>query len=67
MPILDNLIGHKNRCDPKKPISVEEAVQIAKDVFIIATERDIYTGDCVEIKVIKKDGTTTELFSLKRD
>lgn len=67
MPILDNLIGHKNRCDPKKPISVEEAVQIAKDVFVIATERDIYTGDCVEIKVIKKEGTTTELFSLKRD
>ena len=67
MPILDNLIGHKNRCDPKKPISADEAVQIAKDVFIIATERDIYTGDCVEIKLIKKEGTTTELFSLKRD
>ena len=52
---------------PQKTISAEEAVQIAKDVFIIATERDIYTGDCVEIKLIKKEGTTTELFSLKRD
>lgn len=67
MPILDNLIGHKNRCDPKKPLSEAEAVAIAKDIFIIATERDIYTGDCVEIKIIKKEGTTTELFSLKRD
>ena len=49
------------------PLTAEEAVAIVKDVFIIATERDIYTGDCVEIKLIKKDGVTTELFSLKKD
>lgn len=67
MPILDNLVGHKNRYDPNTPLTVEEAVSIVKDVFVIATERDIHTGDCVEIKVIKKDGVTTELFSLKKD
>jgi|Dee2metaT_26_FD_contig_31_67115_length_766_multi_3_in_0_out_0_1 20S proteasome subunit beta 6 len=67
IPILDNLFGHKNRNDEKKPISSEEAVAMIKDVFIIAAERDIYTGDNVEIKVLKKTGITTELFPLKRD
>jgi len=67
VPILDNLIGHKNRNDPKARLSAEEAVAIMKEVFIIATERDIYTGDAVEIKLIKKDGITTEIFKLKSD
>jgi 20S proteasome alpha/beta subunit len=44
IPILDNLVGHKNRNDPKKPLSLQDAVSIVKDVFVIATERDIYTG-----------------------
>ena len=67
MPILDNLIGHKNRCDPKKPISAEEAVAIVKDIFVIAAERDIHTGDAVEIKLIRKDSITVEIFPLKTD
>ena len=60
-------VGHKNRYDEKKPLSLEEAVAIVKDVFIIATERDIYTGDSVEIKVIQRGGITTEVFQLKKD
>ena len=60
-------VGHKNRLDEKKPLSVEEVVSIIKDVFIIVAERDIYTGDSVEIKIIKKDSITTEIFSLKKD
>lgn len=67
VPILDNLIGHKNRLDEKKPLSVEEVVAIIKDVFIVVSERDIYTGDSVEIRIIKKDGITTEVFPLKTD
>jgi len=66
-PILDNLIGHKHRQDDNKPLTIAEAVSIIKDVFVIATERDIYTGDNVEIKIITKDGTTTENFELKHD
>jgi 20S proteasome subunit beta 6 len=42
-------------------------VAIVKDIFVIATERDIYTGDSVEIKVIKKGSVTTEVFALKAD
>lgn len=67
MPILDNLIGHKNRNDEKRRISAEEAVSICKDVFISAAERDIYTGDSVEIKLIRKEGITVETFKLKND
>jgi 20S proteasome subunit beta 6 len=53
--------------DPQKRLSVEEAVSIVKDVYVIATERDIYTGDSVEIKIITKDGIKTETFALKTD
>lgn len=67
MPVLDNLIGHKNRNDPKKPLTEAEAVSIVKEVFVIAAERDIHTGDSVEIKVIRKEGITTETFQLKKD
>lgn len=67
MPILDNLIGHKNRMDEKKPLSREEVVNIVKNIFVDVTERDIYTGDSVEIKVITKDGITQEIFPLKTD
>lgn len=53
--------------DEKKSLSLEDAISIVKDVFIVATERDIYTGDSVEIKIITKDGIRTEIFALKTD
>ena len=65
--IFDVQIGHKNRLDEKKKLTAEEVVAIVKDVFIITTERDIYTGDNLEIKVITKSGITTEIFPLKKD
>jgi 20S proteasome subunit beta 6 len=53
--------------DPHKKLSAEEAVSIVKDVFVIAAERDIYTGDSVEIKLVTKDGIKNETFALKTD
>uniref|UniRef100_A0A7S3BZQ5 Proteasome subunit beta n=1 Tax=Prasinoderma singulare TaxID=676789 RepID=A0A7S3BZQ5_9VIRI len=44
-----------------------DAVDLVKDAFASAAERDIYTGDQVEIVVINKDGTRRELMELKRD
>ena len=67
MPILDNLVGHKNRLDEKRPLTLEETVAIMKEVFVVVAERDIYTGDSVEIKVITKDGINVEVFPLKTD
>ncbi len=67
MPILDNVVAHHHRQDPKVPLTVEEAISIVKEVFIVATERDIHTGDNVEIKVITKAGIQTINFPLKTD
>jgi 20S proteasome subunit beta 6 len=49
------------------PKSLETALKIVKDAFISAGERDIYTGDWVDIAIITKDGIKTERFTLKKD
>jgi len=67
IPLVDNVIAHKNRMDENIPIKAEEAVEIVKDAFVSAGERDIYTGDAVEIMVITKDGITKHTFNLKGD
>ena len=51
----------------KLPLTVEKAVNLVKDVFISAAERDIYTGDAIELHVISKDGVKTDRFPLRRD
>ena len=73
-PFLDNRIGRKgqNLVDTAKPgerdeLTLEKAVCFVKDAFIAASERDIYTGDCVEIHVITREGIQTEKFALRRD
>merc|ERR1740130_1217212 len=67
IPLLDNVIAHRNRLDEKRELPKEEVVEIIKDAFISCGERDIYTGDQVEISVITKDGIETSFFALKRD
>jgi 20S proteasome subunit beta 6 len=67
IPLLDNIIAHRNRLDPKRDLPKEEVVEIVKDAFISCGERDIYTGDEVEISVVTKDGIETTRFALKAD
>ena len=67
IPLLDNLVEFKTRQDEKPKRSAAETVELAKEAFVNAGERDIYTGDTVEISVISKEGTSTEVFALKKD
>lgn len=67
IPLLDNVIGHKNRNDPRRELSATEVVEIVKDAFVTAGERDIYTGDALDIMVITKDGIQKSSFQLKAD
>ena len=72
-PILDNQIERKHQYDadgnPKGrwQLSEAEAVELVKDCFTSAGERDIYTGDHVDICVINKTGMHWERFNLKQD
>jgi len=67
IPLLDNVIGHKGRWDPKRDLGAEEVVEIVKDAFVTAGERDIYTGDTLEIMIIRSSGIETVKFALKAD
>jgi 20S proteasome subunit beta 6 len=67
IPLLDNVIGHKNRLDENRELGAEEVVEIIKDGFVTAGERDIYTGDAVEIMIITAAGIQTITYNLKAD
>jgi 20S proteasome subunit beta 6 len=48
-------------------LPLERAIDLVKDAFVSAGERDIYTGDDVEIFVITPAGIAVETLALKRD
>ena len=61
-------MGYKNQQNVvKKPLTLQSAIAIVKDVFISAAERDIHTGDGLAISIITKDGVKKEMFPLRRD
>lgn len=68
-PLLDNQIGLNNLPNATpEPLEKEKAIKILKDVFISATERDIYTGDSIFNNVITaEDGIVEETFELRKD
>lgn len=67
-PLLDNQIGLKNMLNVKDhAIPKEKALDILKDTFTSAAERDIYTGDSIFINIITKDGIAEEKFELRKD
>ncbi|KAG6483934.1 proteasome subunit beta type-1 [Zingiber officinale] len=72
IPVLDNQLKSPSPLllpakDAVTPLSEAEAVDLVKDVFASATERDIYTGDKVEIVVINASGIRQELMELRKD
>lgn len=65
---LDNQVDFKHMTGTKpRMLTKEEALRVAKDAFTGAAERDIYTGDSLEIHIVDKDGVKTELYELRKD
>merc|ERR1739848_266100 len=65
IPVLDNIIAYKNRTEPRPKLTLEAAIETIKEVFVTAGERDIYTGDSVDIFTITNDGVEHVSFDLK--
>lgn len=65
--ILDNQVEFKTQPKNFHELSIDECLSLVKDVMTSAGERDIYTGDSVDIVIISKDGMKEEKFQLKRD
>ena len=66
-PLLDNQVSFKTQPSLKRDLSLEESIALVKDAMTCAGERDIYTGDSMDIWVITKGGTQKSSFPLKKD
>ena len=66
-PILDNqFVGH-NFLVKVLPKDCQETENTAKDIINSIAERDIYTGDGVEVVTVKKSGITRKTEAVRRD
>jgi len=67
-PVLDNQVGKKHQLIVKDTtLSQADALDFVKDAFTSAGERDIYTGDWVDIYSIDAKGVRYEKFELRFD
>jgi len=66
-PSLDAVFKGSNQLKKKLPETKEETAEILRDFFNSAAERDIYTGDAVEIIVLQKGKVTQATFPLRKD
>ncbi|KAL5715768.1 proteasome endopeptidase complex [Ranunculus cassubicifolius] len=71
-PVLDNQLKSPSPLllpakDAITPLLESEAIDLVKDVFASATERDIYTGDSVEIVIVNGAGIRREYIQLRKD
>ena len=66
-PLLDNqFVGH-NALVKKLAVGRQNCEDAAKDIINSIAERDIYTGDMVEVVVIDKSGITFKREAIRRD
>jgi 20S proteasome subunit beta 6 len=71
-PVLDNQLKAASPLvlPPRSSVTalpMEEAVDLVKDAFAAATERDIQTGDAVEVLIITRAGIKRETLQLRKD
>lgn len=65
--VVSRQIGYKNMEGVEHlPIPKDKAIGLVKDVFASASERDIYTGDSVDIQIITSKGVEHQTFALRR-
>ncbi|KAJ2534636.1 Proteasome subunit beta type-6, partial [Coemansia sp. RSA 1933] len=58
---------HQRGADPNAKPTREQAIKLTIDAFTSATERDIYTGDWLEIFIIDSEGVHLQKRELKHD
>ncbi|KAL4492476.1 hypothetical protein ABPG72_005611 [Tetrahymena utriculariae] len=67
-PIFDQYFEGYNKIKKEQLNTVEEFISFIVDCFESATERDIYTGDQLEIVILRKDKAPEyQLFPLRKD
>lgn len=67
-PILDSVVSKKNwaNCE-MQDLGVDEGIKVVKMAFEAAAERDVNTGDYLEIFVMRRDGIEKKIFELRKD
>lgn len=61
-------VGRKNQQNASTaPLTLDAVLRITKDAFTSATERDIHTGDNLQIFIVTRDGVEEQNYPLKRD
>ena len=66
-PLLDNqFVGH-NHLVRVLPTDKDDTIAGAKDIINSIAERDIYTGDQVELVIVDKTGVTYKREAIRRD
>ncbi|KAM7535629.1 hypothetical protein Aperf_G00000094111 [Anoplocephala perfoliata] len=66
-PFMDSQIGGPDLAADCVELKKDDAVRLARDIFISAAERDIYCGDAVIVDVITAGGVQRTSFPLRRD
>ncbi|KAH3765982.1 proteasome subunit beta type 1 [Pelomyxa schiedti] len=67
-PFLDNQVAKKNQVFlPEGPMTLENAKAIVRDALCAAAERDIHTGDYMDMIVLTPAGLEQHRFELKFD
>ena len=71
-PLMDCLINRINQSQhgvgkPPRELSYQEAMQMIRNAFTSAAERDVYTGDGATFHIITKDGIKVEHLELRHD
>lgn len=66
-PILDNQFTGHNHMIKKLPGSQQEVENTAKDILNSIAERDIYTGDGIELVTVDSNGVRFAHHKLRRD